>query len=272
MSIFKKIDNLYLSLKMVANYFIQTFIRIFKLESRLHKNRESKIDFNTAFKGQEMAIFHVGLSAVNAKNAQEAYDLIIEAADNLNNYALPAFTPSFRNSGVYSYLHSRPEIGRFSVIAKNNFFHRTIDPIHSVFLKERVAYDGLDMSDTFSENGIFSLFTKEGSCWVNIGTKSLVSTIFHHIERISNVPYLEHVKHFGVMYKDDEIIEIEHYSYKYNKRVAWNRKKIEKDLSRAGAILQQGYWNGAYCQIIDGYLATNVLLDKLKADPYYLVT
>lgn len=258
--------------KIFFNYLLQRVIRVFNLDNRLRKNRKRKVDFSTSFKNKEIAIFHVGLAAVKANSAKEAYDLIIEAASDLSNYALPGFTPSFRSSGVYSYSHSRPEVGRFSVLAKGSCFYRTTDPIHSFFLKERVLCDELDMSDTFIENGFFSLFTKEDSCWVNIGTKSLVSTVFHHIERVANVPYLEHVKHFGVMYKDGEVVEIEHYSYKYNRRVAWNKIKIEKTLSKAGAILQQGYWNGAYCQVIDGHLAAKVLLNKLKDDPYYLVT
>lgn len=272
MSIYNKINSFILSYKLLLNYFIQLFFRFSKYESRLKKTEKEKINFEKVLEDKKTAILHVGLSTVKASSAEAAYHLVLAEIKTLDNYAIPGFTPSFRKTGVYSYEYSKPEVGRFSFLASKGIFHRTNDPIHSLFFKKEFSHDEIDIYDTFSENGFYSIFVKEGSCWINIGTEHLVSTVFHHIERVANVPYLEQVKHIGVMYKDGSVYKIEHVSYKYNRRVVWNRKKIEKTLSKAGAILQQGYWNGAYCQVIDGHLAAKVLLNKLKDDPYYLVT
>lgn len=263
-----------LDLKIKYHFYLKRIMSLLgKTDRAAASNKTNKILDNFSFsKKGSRVLLHVGLSEVKSESADHAYEKIINALEEVCNYAIPAFTPCFRKSGVFSYENSKPEVGRFSLIAMNKSLYRTHDPIHSLFMSNKINENEFNISDTFAEDGLYSVFCESNSFWVNVGTEHLVSTVFHYIERVANVPYLEQVKHKGVMYKNDEVHEIEHISYKYNRRVVWNRKKIEKSLSKAGAILQQGYWNGAYCQVIDGHLAAKVLLNKLKDDPYYLVT
>lgn len=245
---------------------IFAFLKIKKNYTLIKK----EINLESSLANAKLILFHVGLKNVDASSPLEAYNLILKSIRDDQNYAIPAFTPSFRSSHLFSLEFSCPEVGKFSQLAFYNNFFRTKDPIHSLFLKREIQFDALVINDTFHKDGIYSLFIEPGSYWVNIGTNHLVSTVLHYLERVAGVPYLTSKEHHGYFH-DSSFEKITHKSYQYTQNVTWNRKKIETDLIKAGAIIEKGTWNGASCIIIDAEKASKLILQKLQKNPYYLV-
>lgn len=247
-----------------------------KVKDRYSKQRLGSVgrhnkSLTEVVKDYDLALVHAGLKSIKAVSATDASHSINEKLKELKAFAVPAFTPSFRNSGIFSVPFSWPEVGAYSKINHKTFSFRTHDPIHSLYIYGNTQSFLNTLNDTFHSDGIYSNFCKERSCWINIGTHHIVSTVFHYIERLAQVPYLKNIDHNGVIYTNkQDYKEVKHINYKHSMRVAWNRKKIEKTLLNCGCIIQ-GYWNGAHFKVIDGQKATEILLDKLKKDPYFLV-
>lgn len=231
----------------------------------------SEFSLESIAQGYDTVIVYAGLRAVSARSGGHAFSKIHNSLVDIKNLCFPGFTPSFRKTGVYSVLFSKPEIGAFSNHAWTLGVHRTLDPIHSVFVVGgKLEFEDV-LDDTFHPEGVFKGFAQEGACIVNIGTPSIVSTNLHYIERLHNVPYLESELHEGVIYDPYAIArKIKHKSYKHNAPVTWNRKKIENLWTHNGCI-RTGCWNGAICRVIDGKKSTDCLSKAIKKDPWFLV-
>jgi len=241
---------------------------------RLNKqaiNIYSQMDLEKIVNSYDTALIHAGLKSIKTDSAYTAFKTINDAFSSCKTIAIPAFTPSFRKSGIFSRPFSKPEVGKYSKLNHQIYSFRTVDPIHSLFiLGDHTKFDNC-LGDTFHPYGVFQYFCQAGACWVNIGTGQIVSAVLHYIERLACVPYLEPEKHQGVIYYDEsKYKQTIHFSYKYNIKVAWNRKKIERFLFKNGCM-KCGYWKGSFCRIIDGQKAKLVLLERLKRDPYFLV-
>lgn len=218
------------------------------------------------------AIVHAGLRSVSSSSSQEAFGKICDSLSDVQNLFVPGFTPSFRVSGVFSVLYSRPEVGSFSNLAWLSGARRSFDPIHSLFTINGSIEVGSSLNDTFHPDGIFKNFVLANSCIINIGTPYLVSTLFHYYERYMNVPYVKSSMHQGFVLKSSgEPLHVKHSSYKYSLPICWNRSKIESMLVRNGA-LTVGLWNGAYCRIINARASFVLLTSRLASDPFYMVT
>jgi len=247
------------------------------LRSRLHHPRNEEkalpyLDLEKEISRYRTAIVYVGLSSVRAESPGEAVDLIQYAFRNTENWFVPAFTPSFRRTGVYSVMHSRPEVGAFSKNVFKQSLKRTVDPIHSLFIMNGELPYADTMGDTFDPGGVYKSFTTQDACIVNIGTPKIVSTNLHYSERFAGLPYLECENHQGVVIlPGGKEKEINHTSYKYKNRISWNRKKIERLWIKNNCV-NVGSWNGALCRIIDGETSMSCLHKALTKDPYFMVT
>ena len=221
------------------------------------------------------AIVHAGLSAVDAASAREAADAIFqELSSSLSFFVCPAYTPSFRKSRVFSIPDSQPEVGGFSKMCMERKPPRTIDPIHSLFVFGKTGAELLSdpVRDTFAPDGVFKHFSDPGSCWINIGTPQLVSTVLHYVERLACVPYTREETLAGhFFYSDNRKEEVRQTSYRRVFRVAWNREKIENFLISFGAA-EKFLWRGAVVRVVDGNLAVKLLMRELSGNPYFMVT
>ena len=237
-----------------------------------HKYPISSVGLSDILADYDCAIVHAGLRSVSSSSASDAFDLLSNALSGLDNLFIPGFTPSFRSSGIYSVKYSRPEVGSFSKLAWLSGAPRTLDPIHSLF-SMRGSLSDVDISnDTFHPNGFFRTFIRKQSCIINIGTPHLISTLFHFYERYMNTPYLASSSHDGfILDSSQHPIPTHHYSYRYHYSVSWNRAKIESFLFCNGALTYV-LWNGAYCRILDGQLAFELLTYQLGVDPYFMIT
>lgn len=234
------------------------------------------IDLEAELARFQTAIFYAGLRSIRADSADDAFDRILSVSRNVPVVAIPGFTPSFRQSGLFAKKFSRPEVGAFSRIAFERSFNRSDDPVHSLFLlgNDKGEIDEIQSAtgnDTFAETGVYRYLCGKDSCIVNVGTKE-PRLGYHFVERLADVPYMRLDMLRGVLIDNDmSFRNIEHYSYRYKIPVRWNRIKIVRLLLREGCM-RVGQWEGAHCRIIDVRKAKTVLLSKLSVDPYFLVT
>jgi len=240
----------------------------------IRPNRRCLVPINLELiaKRYNTVIVHAGLRAISARSSSEAFLKIIDSLTNVQTLCIPAFTPSFRKSGVFSVQFSRPEVGSLSTQAWLSRPSRTLDPIHSLFVMNgRLDFD-CTLDDTFHPSGIFKNFAQESSCIINIGTPYFVSTNLHYVERVANVPYVKQQLHKGVVLLDgQEPFHVNHNSYIFNFPIAWNRNKIESFLIRNNAITV-GLWNSAFCRVVNCKKASDLLINKLESDPYFMVS
>jgi aminoglycoside N3'-acetyltransferase len=220
-------------------------------------------------------LIHVGLGQVESGSAAVAAEAVLsELGVALSYFCVPAFTPSFRKLRIFDINKSMPEVGSFSRLCMERRNARTRDPIHSLFIFKDAGQRILTLPtrDTFAPGGVYETFITPGSCWLNIGTLEIVSTALHFIERAAAVPYLLKETIEGTII--DETGNEEHInqvSYKYRIKACWNRRKIEEYL-RAIRCIEYFKWKSALVRIVDGHRAFIGLLDKLKQDPFFLVT
>jgi len=220
-------------------------------------------------------LIHVGLSQVESVSAAAAAEAVLsELEAALSCFCVPAFTPSFRKNRVFDIKKSIPEVGSFSRFCMDRQNFRTRDPIHSLFVFKDAGRSilALPTRDTFAPGGVYETFITPGSCWINIGTPEIVSTALHFIERAAVVPYLLKETIEGTIIDETGNEEqVNQVSYKYRMKACWNRRKIEEYL-RAIRCIEYFEWKGALVRIVDGHRAFIGLLDKLKQDPFFLVT
>lgn len=255
--------------KVAINYYSKLIGRILRSEDCFSKGF-SNVKINEEVSNFNCALVHAAIRPIKIAVTGSPFDYIVDSLNSCDEIYIPAFTPSFRNSGVYVSHLSRPEVGAFSNTAFSKKLYRTSDPVHSLFCSKKVK-DIFVMNDTFHPDGVFKKFVEQGSCWINFGTPYLVSTVFHYIERYCNVPYLEKDLLKGSVFYQGSFHEIHHTSYKYNRKIVWNRKKIERDLIFYGCLKKTNV-DGFVFRIVDGHSAFNFFKSELMKDPYYMVS
>lgn len=251
------------------NYYLKLFKSILKQQESFAKGF-SNFNIEEEICKYNCALVHAAISPVKSVASGNPFDYILNKLQTCDDFYIPAFTPSFRKSGVYVEHFSRPEVGAFSNLAFSKNFYRIPDPVHSLFCNNEIE-DVSVMNDTFHPDGVYKKFVEKGACWLNFGTPRLVSTVFHYIERYCDAPYLEKDFLKGFDFFNGEFRRIEHVSYKYNRKVVWNRKKIEKDLFLNGCLRKTDI-EGFVFRIVDGHLAFEFLKAELDKDPYYMVS
>jgi len=216
---------------------------------------------------------HVGLGAIKDAFGVDPYRLLLETFDNNDIIALaPGFTPSFRTSGVYHKLFSQPEYGTFSRLFLKDAKYRTDDAIHSILVRGEYDFSKCEHQESFSSRSCFARLDEDNILYVNIGTDRLVCVQLHFIEHYCQVPYMDIVKHNGVIFKNEtEYRHITQTNFRYKTRITWNRKKIRKLMLKEG-ILQEYDLNGLEVRIFHAQDLRKLIAAQLERDPFYLVT
>jgi aminoglycoside N3'-acetyltransferase len=216
---------------------------------------------------------HAGLSDIKRAFGGDPYELLVEQlTDHFETVLAPAFTPSFRETGLYHKQYSTPEFGAFSRLFHEDSDYRTDDAIHSISVKGEYRFDGCDHHDTFAEEGCWGQLDRDNVLFMNIGTDWLVSTQIHYIEERANVPYVSRTASDGVVYYDDETHEriTQYNSDKIDWLYFWNRSKIRERL-RADGALDRYTIGGLDVLFFPANDMRRLLESELAADPYYLV-
>lgn len=236
------------------------------------QTREITNVITETIKGQDV-FFHAGLSKLKKvlKN-DDPFSFLLSLARESNSFMAPAFTPSFRKTGVYHKKYSIPEYGVFSKLMMNHAERRTDDCIHSIYTIGDFSFKDCDHHDTFSQRGCYAKICDDNVLIVNIGTRSLVSTQFHYIERACKCPYVDQESFKGVIYRDDtDFSFVEQISYRYTEKyIMWDRGKIKKHLVRTG-VLREYEIDGLQVSFFRAGDMFECISKSILKDPYFLI-
>lgn len=221
----------------------------------------------------DVVFVHAGLSDVKAAFGGNPYELLFrKLTDHFESVLAPGFTPSFRRSGIYHKLYSRPEYGTFSRLFLPDADYRTDDAIHSVLVKGPYRFENCNHQDSFGPEGCWGKLDDENVLIANIGTDWLLSTQHHYIERHYDVPYNAPDDHEGYIYYDEETHErITQTNYTYDFRaVKRNHQKIQRMMAEKG-LLDEYDLGGLQVLFFRARDLRLALEEKLADDPYYMV-
>ena len=222
---------------------------------------------------EDEVFVHVGLSDIKAVFHENPYELLLNLLDaHFDSILAPGFTPSFRQSGVYHKLYSRPEFGMFSKLFLEDADYRTDDPLHSIFVKGDYRFEECNHRNTFSRDGCWDKLDKDNMLYMNIGTPWIVTTQHHYVEHYYDVPYNSPKKYEGHIYYDEtEGERIEQISYQYDEKIIHrNFLKSEKCLYSSG-VLDRFFVNGLKILFFRARDMRKALKPKIDNDNYYLV-
>jgi aminoglycoside N3'-acetyltransferase len=189
---------------------------------------------------------------------------------------LPAYTPKFTGSRVYSPKESLPETGVLPEVFFRDFSsERTLSALDS-FLAIGPAAASLTkiVSPTtlWGEGSIYSLFEKEHARMVTLGVPWKDSMgILHRIEELGEVPY-RYYKTFHGEWLDDGVTKPwQETMFVRSKEVMpiYNWAKVDQLLLLKGRIRTSK--GGIFIQSADAAEITQAGLEIIKEDPYALL-
>jgi len=200
-------------------------------------------------------------------------DLVDMLGSHFENVITPAFTFSFKKSGVFHAQFSRPDsIGAFARQFQPYADFRSFDPIHSFWVKGTLDPNQFELRETFSDQGFMAQLNRGDTVVVNIGTNEMRTTNFHQLEQHFNAPYRKEVAYDGIMYFDEQRFEkISQLTTENPADLLVDREKIELDLIRAG-LLKRFLFGQLYVRIWNASDFFSFVGERLKANPYYLVS
>lgn len=221
----------------------------------------------------EAVFVHAGLSDVRSAFGGDPYEFLLgKLTDHFESVMAPGFTPSFRQSGVYHKLYSRPQYGTFARLFLEDATYRTDDAIHSILVAGDYRFDDCDHHRSFGPSGCWAKLDRGNVLVMNVGTNFLVTTQFHHVEQRTDVPYYATAEHEGELYRDETSHEsITQTNYSYDRLCKFNRRKIERDLRRDG-VLDRRDVGGLRVRFVRAGDLRRSLADRIATDPYYLVS
>ena len=194
---------------------------------------------------------------------------------NIEQIFMPTYTPSFKNSRVFSLLHSRSEVGALGDIQKWKFQKRTPDPLHSVRIltRQEEGLPNFDFHNTFSSKGFFAS-TLDDTVVLNINTFRFVCTYLHVFEEVIEAPYKKKGgKIFdGVMFdENNNLSKIRHRSHSNLLQSEFARVKLKRFLLKHGAMR---IWKNGNNEVSITNISSvrDLVMEKLRTNPFFLVT
>lgn len=222
----------------------------------------------------EDAVFvHVGLSDVSSAFEGNPYEFVLDhLGERFDSILTPGFTQSFRNSGYFHREESEPELGAFASLFFDDADYRTADPLHSIQVMGDYRFEDRNHQDTFGPDGCYAKLDEDDVRILNVGTRWLISTQIHYVERVMDVPYVENVDVEGTVYHGGgEHEQVAQTNYDKNKYVYyWDRLKIMRDLMTDG-VLDHYDLNGLKVISVSTNDLRTALEPRIDDDPYYLV-
>lgn len=232
-------------------------------------------DALAAYDDRETVFVHAGLSAVKRAFGGNPYEFLLGKLEHhFDNVLVPGFTPSFRQSGIFHRLYSKPEFGTFARLFHCDAEYRTADAIHSILVRGDYRFERCDHQDSFGPDSCWAKLDADRVLYLNIGTDWLVSTQHHHIEHAADVPYLRRVEHEGIVYHEEtthEEVTQRNYEYDFPFPVKRGALGIQRDLVAEG-VIEKHDMNGLLVLLFDARELREALEGKLERDPYYLIT
>ena len=222
---------------------------------------------------EDVAFVHVGLSDVNAAFDGDPYEFVRDHLDaRFDAILTPAFTQSFREPGRFHRTDSDPELGAFTTLFFYEADYRTADPLHSIQVRGDYRFDGCTVRDTFAPDGCYGQLERDDVRILDIGTRWLISTQLHYIERVTDVPYSETVEIEGtVRYPGGRVERVTQRSYdKNNYLYFWDRLSIQRDLIDDG-VLNHHDLNGLRVISVTARDLRDVLEPRIADDLYYMI-
>lgn len=215
---------------------------------------------------------HVGLSDVNAALPGNPYEQVLDAlTDSFESVLAPGFTDYFKRSRVYSKQHSRPKHGTFNRLFLDDANYRTDDACRSILVRGEYAFDGRDHHDTFSPDGCFAKLGEDDVLLTSIGTPWLVCSFLHHLEWKYRVPYVSMESFEGVLFDGDQRRDIVQRTPYWDGIWRFNKLKLQRHW-REHDVVDEYDLNGLRIFFVSLSEMDEFVRDKLRADPYYLVT
>ncbi len=262
-----------------ANYFMRSRLHRTDIElpliggGKVGSVNEQEIDDVLTQYDDDVVFVHAGLSNIKSAFDTNPYEFLLDKLDkHFKSILAPGFTPSFGSSGIYHKQYSKPEYGAFSRLFLQDSNYRTDDAIHSILVRGDYRFEEYNHNKSFGENSCWCKLEENNVLYLNIGTPWIISTQLHHIEHKMDVPYLQQTEHPGVIYHDstshNETIQ---YNHKYEYPIKWNRHKIARALRQHGRLSINDF-RGLNVFFFRAGDLHQILTNKIRSDPYYLVT
>ena len=262
-----------------------------KINKLVIRKKTNSIKFNKNFSyysylkdlnipAESNIFIHAGLRNIKKSSGDEYHSIVSKLIIEINNIyspsaiIAPAFTPSFRASGIYSKKHSKAEYGAFSELFRGISIYRTNDAIHgcSIISDNYAEFDKYDYNHTFGENGIYKNLI-DNTYIINISTNHFVATYLHYIESYMKCPYKNHNACWnGVLLNEyNEAIEKSQHNHAYLYDCEINRKKLIKALINKKEIVIKKY-SQLTVSAISVKKLYSIVRSEIENNPYYLIS
>lgn len=229
-------------------------------------------DILDSYGGHDVAFAHVGLSDVNRAFDGDPYVIVRDSLQSAFGSVLaPGFTDYFRATGVYDKQYSRPKHGTFGKLFLDDADYRTNDACRSILVSGDYRFGECDHRHTFATDGCFEKLNRDDVLVVSIGTPWLVCSYLHHLEAKYDVPYVTPRTFEGVMHDDGTRTEITQTTHVEDGMWFFNKLRLHRLLRRHG-VLDEYNIRGLRVFAASISAIDDVVAQKLKDDPYYLVT
>jgi len=224
--------------------------------------------------GENQVFLHVGLSDIKSAFDTNPYEFLLSKVEaNFESILAPGFTDYFKMSGVYHKEHSQPKHGMFSKLFMRDAEYRTDDAIKSILVDGPYRFEGCVHDDSYHPDGCFAKLVGDDVLVMDIGVPWITCSHLHYFEHEFGVPYMTDRTYEGVQCGPESACEsISQTCGQYvSKYYSWNKPKIQRELADAG-VLEAYDLNGLQVLFFTLGDVEDVIGDKLRDDPYYLVT
>lgn len=231
-------------------------------------------EFNQVFELYENNVIfaHVGLSDINTALPGNPYEQALRALDdNFESILAPGFTDYFKTSRVYSKQYSRPKHGTFNPLFLEDANYRTDDACRSILVRGEYKFEERNHHDTFSSDGCFAQLSEDDILLTSIGTPWLVCSFLHYLEWKYRVPYVTKQSFEGVLFDGDDRREIVQKTPYQDGPWRFNKLKLQRHW-REHDLVDEYNLEGLRVFFVSLSDMDEFVGDKLRSDPFYLVT
>jgi aminoglycoside N3'-acetyltransferase len=265
-------------------YYYKIFINR-SYRNRTVYERDESFSYETLLGGLNIpdgskVFIHAGIKSIKGLSGDNSVDVVKNLINTIkqeyspNAIIAPAFTPSFRTSGIYSKMYSKAEYGAFAEIFRAQAHYRTDDAIHgcSIITEDIKQFVSLDYNESFGKNGFYNSLVQD-TYILNVSTNYFVSTYLHYLENDLCVPYKKMVpKWCGVtLTEENQAEEKEQINHAYYYNTVINRDKLISKLRKKQVIVESEHC-GVSVSAISVRKLDEIIRSEIVKNPYFLVT